>query len=417
MTVSTTTRLNLTRWTSNSDAFTRNQMDNSHVALENKVTAYLQGAVRPAASAAYLGTLFWDTGTSTLSYCDGTTWTGLVAGSGGWGSPTTLAVGNSPVDGVLTTASRSDHRHGMPAFGSVALVGTGIAPGTSALPIRSDHVHKLGVGAISDTGQFMADVVDGAAIGALAVGTSELAPNAVTPSALASGAVNNAALATNAVAQTHMQDNSVGAAEILTGAVGTSELGSVYGSTITGVNPDYPGTAGVDSLIARSDHVHPTDVHFPSTFIGVANADGVYSLIARSDHVHAVESIQPIGIKMQNLNRYAGSSTLTTVFSGSSVSSSLPTGWGSAELYGWAVVEAEVLTGSPQIEAYLKVQAVNGPTYQSGVIGAGDQGYCTPVGAFAVASGTVGIGLWTRVTAGTATLIGSGIGYIMVRIT
>lgn len=71
MTVTTTSRVGITRWSAGTDAFTRAQMDASHAAIEANVALYAEGtfAARPAAGkagrlyrATDTGGFYWDTG-------------------------------------------------------------------------------------------------------------------------------------------------------------------------------------------------------------------------------------------------------------------------------------------------------------------------------------------------------------------
>jgi hypothetical protein len=58
-------------------------------------------------------------------------------------TPSTQAIGDAAAGGSATTASKNDHKHGLPAFGaSAAAIGTSAA-GAAATPSRSDHVHAI----------------------------------------------------------------------------------------------------------------------------------------------------------------------------------------------------------------------------------------------------------------------------------
>ena len=89
------------------------------------------------------GQLYMDTSTNLLYFYNGTAW---ISASGATisGTVTTAAIGDAAVPGVATAASAGDHKHGMPAFGTVvAQTAYGAASGNgSAVTIaRSDHVH------------------------------------------------------------------------------------------------------------------------------------------------------------------------------------------------------------------------------------------------------------------------------------
>jgi len=80
-------------------------------------------------------------------------------------------------------------------------IGTAAAAGTGDDPAREDHVHKIGAGAINDSGMFAAGIVDAGAIAPDAVGTSELAPDSVTTTELLLGSVTTAKLASPSVTE------------------------------------------------------------------------------------------------------------------------------------------------------------------------------------------------------------------------
>jgi hypothetical protein len=71
--------------------------------------------------------------------------------------------------------------------GSPVSIGTANANGSALTFARSDHVHDIGNGAIDSAALFAAGVVDQAAIGANAVGTSELIDGNVTAAKFATG--------------------------------------------------------------------------------------------------------------------------------------------------------------------------------------------------------------------------------------
>lgn len=78
MTVSTTTRLGVYRWTEDTDQYSRDQLDTSHVSLENGVLKWGQRiageAARPSPSTTWKGALYYNKETAVLSYTDGDEW-------------------------------------------------------------------------------------------------------------------------------------------------------------------------------------------------------------------------------------------------------------------------------------------------------------------------------------------------------
>lgn len=176
MAVTTTTRMGVTRWSSDSDAYSRAQMDSSHAALEANAGGFLQGlkAARPSAGAAYARFLYWATDESILYNCDGSAWFSVNASNV---APGAIAPGDTAAAGSALTLAKSDHRHSMPAWGvvgEVANVGTAAAEGVTAKFARIDHVHVLGnnsvtagkiaAGGVSAANQLANDVVTTAAI-------------------------------------------------------------------------------------------------------------------------------------------------------------------------------------------------------------------------------------------------------------
>lgn len=120
MAVSKTTRMELTRWSADADAFTRGQMDSSHEALEEFAAKYSQGSALPTANAVWEKSFFYNTTDETLYFFVGNdedgTWepVGTLSSS----TPAALTLGASGSAGVSTVAARSDHVHALPAASS-----------------------------------------------------------------------------------------------------------------------------------------------------------------------------------------------------------------------------------------------------------------------------------------------------------
>lgn len=66
-------------------------------------------------------------------------------------TPTTQAIGDAAVQGAAIVVARSDHKHGMPAFGTPVATGSAINNGSSANIARADHVHTVGVATVGPT--------------------------------------------------------------------------------------------------------------------------------------------------------------------------------------------------------------------------------------------------------------------------
>jgi hypothetical protein len=73
-------------------------------------------------------------------------------------------------------------------------IGTALAEGGGTTLAKSSHVHVLGAGSINSGGMFAAGIVDAAAIGALQVGSSELAAASVIPGKIGAAAIDDHSL-------------------------------------------------------------------------------------------------------------------------------------------------------------------------------------------------------------------------------
>ena len=235
MSVTQTTRLSVYRWSSGADSFTRSQLDTSHAQLEALAAGFLQAASRPAAGAAYLGFIFYNTTTQALSYCNGSQWIGLNS----FGSPSSLAFDQAGADGTATTVARSDHKHALPGFGTPVDVSTSNQAGSASTVARSDHQHKLADlvisgGAIQDNSVGTGAIINGA------ITKLKMASNSVGSAQIETNAVTGSELADNSVADNHLQTNSVGSSEIKDGAVGTAQVSSIDASKISGTVSSSP---------------------------------------------------------------------------------------------------------------------------------------------------------------------------------
>lgn len=201
MTTYESPRLGVTRWTSDKDSFTRDHMESSNAALEATVMGYQQGTSRPDPTEALAGFLYWNTATSVLSYCDGTTW----VDTNDFGSAQDLVIGGSNINGVASSMARSDHTHTLPGYGSaVSLDGTGSA-GVAATFARSDHKHS-----------YDALSIDGADIANESILNSKLTDNCIGASEMSNDSVTSTVLANNAInSSTLIADNTVTDSDIV----------------------------------------------------------------------------------------------------------------------------------------------------------------------------------------------------------
>lgn len=180
--MATTPRFGIERWTSDSDQFSRSQMDTAHVQIESLGAIFRQDTfVNRGSATTYTRSFFYDTTNSKLYYSNGTEWK-LVADYGGVGLIESVDPGDTASAGVSELLARADHRHAVAGFGlaaSITSTGTALASGVATTYARSDHQHAVGAntvvagtiatGAVNLSTIFTPGVVDNGAIGAGAV--------------------------------------------------------------------------------------------------------------------------------------------------------------------------------------------------------------------------------------------------------
>jgi hypothetical protein len=92
-------------------------------------------------------------------------------------------------------------------------VGTAIAPGSSNLLVRADHVHKLNDGAINLSSMFAAGVVDSAAIKNLAVVNGDIADATITAGKLVNNTLTALQIAPGAITSNELLDGTIALAD------------------------------------------------------------------------------------------------------------------------------------------------------------------------------------------------------------
>jgi hypothetical protein len=144
MTVSNSTRLGLTYWSSDADQVTREQFQASHEALENFAVKMTVGTTLPTPAAEHEKSLFYKNDTQILYYYQGT------GGSGTWvpvnnfgGTVQGLTFGGSTSSGSSTFAARADHTHAVPTAISNTIVD---AKGDIIAATANDTVARIAVG-------------------------------------------------------------------------------------------------------------------------------------------------------------------------------------------------------------------------------------------------------------------------------
>lgn len=187
-----------------------------------------------------------------------------------YGSPVALSPDSGNIDGVATTATRSDHKHDVPCDAPTTTLSpaTTNAEGTGVSFTRNDHTHAVSTSLVGVITTIQPD--DAAAAGtenSYARGDHRHAIVAAAPSASLSATTTDAeGSATSFSRSDHSH-------AILTGTPSTQ-------------SPDQANATGTSANLARADHIHNIPCDTPVA-IGTANAEGTSTNFARADHVHA----------------------------------------------------------------------------------------------------------------------------------
>jgi hypothetical protein len=309
MAATQTTRLDIYRWSSGSDIFTRAQMTDSHDALESKVVGFEHGTSRPVAAAEYLAFFYYHTTTGHLSYC-------VEDGLGGYewldflGGTTPESVSTVASAGTAQEFARIDHVHDVAtdAIATANIIDLNVTSGK--LASGSVIAGKIGVGGISNSNQFAAGVVDTAAMANDSVTddildsitginanlvtskTGSTIPQAAVPSGIPSAKVDGLVESLDDLSDVTIAGPSTGEAVVYTGAGWENSsispaVDDLTDATITGTPADNEvfawdtGTAewinqtAAEANLAVADHAH-THAHsvpIPMVF----NKDGTLS--------------------------------------------------------------------------------------------------------------------------------------------
>jgi hypothetical protein len=152
MTVSTTTRFGIYRWSDDGDAFTRSQLDTSHENIENRGAVFTSGTTLPSPSAEHERSFFLKTDTRVLYYFQGNDVSGSWIALGQFGltgQMATLAYGQSNSAGAVDAVARIDHVHALPPVDTSNLItrSTVAAKGDLIAGTSASNVARLEVGA------------------------------------------------------------------------------------------------------------------------------------------------------------------------------------------------------------------------------------------------------------------------------
>jgi hypothetical protein len=114
--------------------------------VKNELRNAVMQNLGTAPAAPVKGLMYFNSADNTFYWYDGTQWIAAKAAAGAVPSDTvtTAAIGDAPVPGASTLFSRGDHKHGMPAFGTITAeqtFGTASGNGAAVTLARADHTH------------------------------------------------------------------------------------------------------------------------------------------------------------------------------------------------------------------------------------------------------------------------------------
>src|SRR5262245_55531453 len=114
--------------------------------VKNELRNAVMQNLGTAPAAPVKGLMYFNSADNTLYWYDGTQWIAAKAAAGAIPAATvsTQAIGDAPIVGTGTNYAREDHKHGMPAFGTVTAetaFGAASGNGASVNIARSDDTH------------------------------------------------------------------------------------------------------------------------------------------------------------------------------------------------------------------------------------------------------------------------------------
>lgn len=340
MAATPTTRLNVYTWSAGTDEFTRDQMNDSHTALENRAAIFLKGSfsARPAAGSTNDRGFYLATDQGILYYSDGSTWSPVNSFS----TPVGIVPGDVNTLGSSSLAAKADHKHALPEWGvvgEVVQVGTTAAAGTTAKFARIDHRHTLASGsvtagtiasgAVNNSNVFTAGVVGNTAIADGAITKGKIATDQQIPagSIMAFGGTSAPVGWLLCNGNSYAVNTYPDLAAALNGRYGGSATpgqnfnvpdlqdrfprgGATAGAGVTTVGadsvtiaaenlPNHTHSAGTLSIPNHADHVH--------TLAGT----GAAATAANAAHTHTISSFTADGALFDGtVIRFAGSTFL-----------------------------------------------------------------------------------------------------------
>lgn len=190
-------------------------------------------------------------------------------------TPSIQAIGDSASMGSALVVSRSDHKHGMPAFGTPVSIGIAISAGLSANIARADHVHDAGTGTVGTT-QLAAGIYGAASAldGTTANGSASTLSRSDHKHAMAFGSISSVGTAnSNGVATTAARSDHVH--NIGTGAINASTM--FADGVVTAVKTD--NGVGRNNLLVNGGQENWLKGAGPFTGSGTTCADGWLALL------------------------------------------------------------------------------------------------------------------------------------------
>lgn len=172
MAITNTTRLNIKRWSTDADQYTREHLDFSHRDMEERCAIFLSGPAssRPQAGPSNNKGFYLSTDENSpngiLYYSNGSVWHQLSSPQ----TATAVTPGDSANAGTVSIPARSDHVHSFNSFATSTVAVSGTSPQSASTISRGDHVHIFGdasvvektiaAGAVNASNLFTAGVVN-----------------------------------------------------------------------------------------------------------------------------------------------------------------------------------------------------------------------------------------------------------------
>ena len=236
MSISTTARLGIKRWSSGADAFTRSDMDDSHNELESRVAGFDNGGSQPTAGAAKSGFFHYtttDSAVGQLSYCNGDTYFDIAAPGAA------VSLDGALADGTATTFSRSDHTHSL----DDSIVTTA--------KINDAAVTTVKIDANAVTNAKLANDLDASKLTAGILPIARINDGDIVTGKLNDGAVTDAKLASTGLDATKFTTGTLDSARIAANSITNAQISDMAANSVKVRNAGSTGDPG-DLAIAAN---------------------------------------------------------------------------------------------------------------------------------------------------------------------